>query len=39
MFDINPLPYMPILGLSNSAANKKSDVKYIDNWGCDFLIE
>ena len=36
----DPLPHMPILGSSNSAAKKKRyDVKNIDKWGCTFLIE
>ena len=37
---VNPLPHMPILGPSNSAANKDmSDVKNIDKWGYNFQIE
>ena len=30
---VNPLPHMPILGSSNSAPNKKNDVKDMDKWG------
>ena len=29
----NPLPHMPVLGSSNSAANKNMDVKNMDKWG------
>ena len=38
-YRVNPLPHMPILGSSNSAANEKNDVKNVDKWGCSFLIE
>ena len=33
----NPLPDMPILSSTNSAANK--DVKNMDKWGYSYLIE
>ena len=36
---LNPLPHMPVLGSSNSAANKDINVKNIDSWGYNFLIE
>ena len=32
MVGINPLPDKPILGSSNSAANKRYDVKNMDKW-------
>ena len=35
----NPLPVIPILGSSNSAANKDNYVKHIDEWEYNFLIE
>ena len=35
---INPLPHMPILGSSNSAANK-DNVKNMDIWGYSYLTE
>ena len=34
-----PLPQMPILGSSDSAANKNMIFKNIDKWGYNFLIE
>ena len=34
-----PLPDMPLLGSCESAANKYYDVKNIDKWGYNFLIE
>ena len=36
--EINPLPHMPILDSPNSAANKH-DIKNIDKWGYNFLID
>ena len=36
--NFNPLPHMPVLGSSNSAENK-DDVKNIDKWGYNCLIE
>ena len=36
---LNPLPDKPILGSSNSAAKKKYDVKNMDKWGYNHLIE
>ena len=35
----NPLPHMPILSSSNSAANQKYDVINNDKWVYNFLIE
>ena len=32
-WNLNPLPCMPILDSSISAANKKYDVKNMDKWG------
>ena len=36
---VNPLPDMPILGSSISAANEDNDVKNMDKWGYNYLIE
>ena len=35
---INPLPHMAILGSTNSAANKRYDVKNMDKWGYNYLM-
>ena len=35
---INPLPHMPILGSSDSAANKNY-VKNMDKWGYNYLTK
>ena len=35
----NPLPQMPILGSSNSAANKNMMLKNMDKCGYNYLIE
>ena len=29
---LNPLPHMPILGSSNSVANKKIDIENMEKW-------
>ena len=36
---LNPLPHMPILGSSSSAANKDMMSKNMDKWGYSYLIE
>ena len=37
--DFNPLPDMPILGSSNSAANKDMMAKIWKKWGYNYLLK
>ena len=37
-FFLNSLPHLPILGFSNSAANKRH-IKNMDKWGYNYVTE